>query len=63
MDPAEGTKEAKNLTLHHVGIVARNIEETAALYVRSFGYEPRTGIIHDPVQIAIGLAEVTRIGA
>lgn len=41
-----------DLILHHVGIVTRNIEEAAASYVKSIGYERATEIIHDPVQTA-----------
>lgn len=40
------------LELHHVGIVTRDVAEATADYVRRFGYEVRTPIIHDPTQTA-----------
>ncbi|HMD84916.1 MAG TPA: VOC family protein [Terriglobia bacterium] len=40
-----------NLNLHHVGVTVKEIPEAAALYLR-LGYEPRTGIIHDPEETA-----------
>jgi methylmalonyl-CoA/ethylmalonyl-CoA epimerase len=40
------------LRLHHTGIAVRDIARHANAYVRDLGYEPRTGIIHDPAQQA-----------
>jgi methylmalonyl-CoA/ethylmalonyl-CoA epimerase len=40
------------LQLHHTGIAVRDIATTADVYVRSLGFELRTGIIHDPTQQA-----------
>jgi len=39
------------LKLHHVGIVVTQIDESRALY-EFLGYQPRTPIIHDPIQTA-----------
>ena len=41
-----------NLSLHHIGIVVKDIPEAADLYVRRFGHEVKTEIIHDQVQTA-----------
>jgi methylmalonyl-CoA/ethylmalonyl-CoA epimerase len=38
--------------LHHVGILVNDVATAAAAYMGRFGYEARTGIIHDPVQTA-----------
>jgi methylmalonyl-CoA/ethylmalonyl-CoA epimerase len=38
--------------VHHVGLVVRDIKETASLYGLRFGYQPRTEIIHDATQTA-----------
>jgi|SRR5579884_179526 len=40
------------LRLHHVGILVKDIPQAASDYIRRFGYEARTEIIHDPVQTA-----------
>ena len=41
-----------DLKLHHIGVVAREIEEQRAFYVQSLGYRPVTEVIHDPLQTA-----------
>jgi methylmalonyl-CoA/ethylmalonyl-CoA epimerase len=41
-----------NLTLHHVGFAVKAIAPISELYVKRFGYEVRTPIIHDPLQTA-----------
>jgi methylmalonyl-CoA/ethylmalonyl-CoA epimerase len=41
-----------DLKLHHIGLVAREIEEQRAFYVQSLGYRPVTDVIHDPLQTA-----------
>ncbi len=38
--------------MHHVGIVVRDVAEACALYVRRFGYEVKSGVIHEPTQTA-----------
>lgn len=38
--------------LHHIGVVVRDIERSAATYTQQLGYVARTGIIHDPLQTA-----------
>lgn len=40
------------LELHHVGVVVKDVAESCALYVRRFGYEVKTEIIHEPTQTA-----------
>jgi methylmalonyl-CoA/ethylmalonyl-CoA epimerase len=40
------------MNVHHFGIVVANIEAATAHYVRLYGYEAKSGIIHDPVQTA-----------
>jgi methylmalonyl-CoA/ethylmalonyl-CoA epimerase len=39
-----------NFNIHHVGVAVQNIEETAKSYVRYFGYQRNSEIIHDPQQ-------------
>jgi methylmalonyl-CoA/ethylmalonyl-CoA epimerase len=41
-----------SLRLHHVGHAVREIESMAPLFIRRFGYEVRTPVIHDPLQTA-----------
>ena len=41
-----------NLTLHHVGYVVAEIEPATEIYVKRYGYEIVTPILHDPVQTA-----------
>lgn len=41
-----------NLNLHHIGIAVRDIPEAASLYLRRFGYELSSGIVHDRIQTA-----------
>jgi methylmalonyl-CoA/ethylmalonyl-CoA epimerase len=38
--------------VHHIGIVVKDIAETAEMYVRRYGFELCSPIIHDPVQTA-----------
>ena len=40
------------MNIHHVGIVVANIEAATAQYVKQFGYEVKSEIVHDPVQTA-----------
>jgi methylmalonyl-CoA/ethylmalonyl-CoA epimerase len=40
------------LSVHHLGIVVKDIAATAAHYVECFGYEVKSEIIHDPAQTA-----------
>jgi methylmalonyl-CoA/ethylmalonyl-CoA epimerase len=41
------------LALHHVGYAVKSIEPISGLYVKRFGYEVRTPVIHDPLQTAL----------
>jgi len=41
-----------NLTLHHVGVLVKDIAKAASFYVQCLGYEPETEVIHDPTQTA-----------
>lgn len=43
---------ALNFSVHHLGVAVRDISETAASYVRCFGYQLESEIIHDPTQEA-----------
>lgn len=38
-----------NLNLHHIGVLVKDIPETAEHYFR-MGYQPATEIVHDPIQ-------------
>jgi methylmalonyl-CoA/ethylmalonyl-CoA epimerase len=40
------------MNLHHVGILVQDLSRASADYVRRFGYEVASAIIHDPVQTA-----------
>jgi len=40
------------LELHHVGVVVKDVAESCALYVRRFGYEVKSELIHEPTQTA-----------
>ncbi len=40
------------LHFHHVGVVVGDIASAATSYIERFGYELRSGIIHDPLQTA-----------
>jgi methylmalonyl-CoA/ethylmalonyl-CoA epimerase len=40
------------MSLHHVGIAVKDIHASADIYVRRYGYTPRTAVIHDPTQTA-----------
>jgi methylmalonyl-CoA/ethylmalonyl-CoA epimerase len=41
-----------DLRIHHVGVLVKDLEEAADNYVRNFGYEIRSDVIHDPTQTA-----------
>jgi len=45
-------REAGMLSLHHIGIVVKDISQTATTFVAHFGYEVKSAIIHDPTQTA-----------
>ena len=38
--------------LHHVGVLVSDIPAAAETYIRRFGYELRSDVIHDPIQTA-----------
>lgn len=38
------------MRLHHVGILIKDISGAAEVYSRRFGYQSKTGIVHDPIQ-------------
>jgi methylmalonyl-CoA/ethylmalonyl-CoA epimerase len=38
--------------LHHTGLVVADIDTARETYVRRFGYEVKSSIIHDPIQAA-----------
>ena len=44
--------DALGFKLHHVGIVAKDIEAESRFYTETLGYTERTGIIHDPLATA-----------
>ena len=46
------THENSGLKLHHVGYVMKTINAVAPIYVRRYGYELCTPVIHDPLQTA-----------
>lgn len=41
-----------NLQLHHFGLLVKDIEKASIRYVRSFGYQIYSAVIHDPLQTA-----------
>jgi methylmalonyl-CoA/ethylmalonyl-CoA epimerase len=41
-----------NLRFHHIGLVVENIERSTTTYMKRFGYQARSGIIHDSQQTA-----------
>jgi methylmalonyl-CoA/ethylmalonyl-CoA epimerase len=45
--------KTNHLRLHHVGYATKDILPIAESYIARFGYEPSTGIIHDPMQTAL----------
>jgi methylmalonyl-CoA/ethylmalonyl-CoA epimerase len=45
-------QQAAALRFHHVGVLVEDIERSTAAYVERFGYEVRSGVIHDPLQTA-----------
>lgn len=40
------------LTLHHIGVVVKDIPRAAAGYIETYGYEVKSAVIHDPQQTA-----------
>lgn len=40
------------MSLHHVGIAVADVHTSAEIYVRKYGFSPRTAVIHDPAQMA-----------
>jgi methylmalonyl-CoA/ethylmalonyl-CoA epimerase len=42
----------QTFTIHHLGVAVRDISQTAVSYVRCFGYQLESEIIHDPRQQA-----------
>lgn len=44
---------SSGFVLHHIGHAVKTIAEVAEVYVRRFGYEVRTPVIHDPLQTAL----------
>jgi methylmalonyl-CoA/ethylmalonyl-CoA epimerase len=41
-----------DLSLHHVGLLVKDIEKRAKFYTQRLGYEIRSDVVHDPVQTA-----------
>jgi methylmalonyl-CoA/ethylmalonyl-CoA epimerase len=41
------------LHLHHVGYVVKEIDQVTEMYLRRYGYEACTPVIHDPLQTAL----------
>jgi methylmalonyl-CoA/ethylmalonyl-CoA epimerase len=41
-----------HLSLHHIGLVVRDIASASAVYRNRFGYTPQSDVIHDPIQTA-----------
>jgi methylmalonyl-CoA/ethylmalonyl-CoA epimerase len=39
-------------SIHHLGVAVQDIEKAAAFYLRCFGYQLASGVIHDPRQEA-----------
>jgi len=44
--------DSLEMKLHHFGVLVENIESCSQDYVNNFGYQIRSGIIHDPLQAA-----------
>jgi len=40
------------LNMHHVGVAVKDIPAATADYVKSYGYEVRSEVVHDPLQTA-----------
>jgi methylmalonyl-CoA/ethylmalonyl-CoA epimerase len=40
------------LRIHHLGVLVKDLEVAAGNYVRNFGYQIRSDVIHDPAQTA-----------
>ncbi len=45
-------QQLMGLRFHHVGVLVENIERSAKAYIGRFGYQARSGVIHDPMQTA-----------
>ncbi|MGH9433400.1 MAG: VOC family protein [Terriglobia bacterium] len=39
-------------SVHHLGVAVQDISQTAAAYVKCFGYQIESAIVHDPLQQA-----------
>lgn len=39
-----------HLQLHHIGMLVKDVAVATKMYIERFGYELKSGIIHDPVQ-------------
>jgi methylmalonyl-CoA/ethylmalonyl-CoA epimerase len=39
--------------LHHFGVLVKNIDTASERYVRCFGYQIKSAVIHDPLQTAL----------
>jgi len=46
-------ERSSGFVLHHVGYAVKTIASISGIYVRRFGYEVRTPVIHDPLQTAL----------
>lgn len=52
MPTSDAAAAAPPIRLHHVGIVVADINRAREDYVRRFGFEVRSEVIHDPEQTA-----------
>lgn len=41
---------SSDLKLHHIGMLVKDVAVASKIYVDRFGYELKSGAIHDPVQ-------------
>jgi methylmalonyl-CoA/ethylmalonyl-CoA epimerase len=41
---------SRQLQLHHIGMLVKDVAVAAKMYIERFGYELKSGAIHDPVQ-------------
>ena len=48
--PNSRISDGKNLKLHHVGIVVKDLESHGASYAETLGYAACSAVIHDPIQ-------------
>jgi methylmalonyl-CoA/ethylmalonyl-CoA epimerase len=44
--------EAPMLSLHHIGVVVKDISQAAGSFIEQFGYQVQSAVIHDPTQTA-----------